>query len=455
MPDQPAYPLFFRVLAILNLLAGMTLIFFTCWFITGGLTRFYFITPAVAHIGLWLIISTFAWFLTSGKSVIFLYTTAASVLLFMSAIIYHFFFYKGGSEFEKIIVTTLAAFSVLYAVFNLIAARSRKAQSWKRLNSTLTGKSALLIVLLYLCTFSSGYSVYYLIPQPTEYYSTSLEDFIAEEASQDDPDDLNYSDIDNEAIIESGLAERTFNEDELLAIYENVVTEYEKKPEDWAFLEEGDSVVLNGITFREFIGGPIGLRWLILPAIAEFKKIKFSDTWEMIGSLHSEVRIFSSLTGGGPVTVNDEKVAAIEESWPGIPYENSFLHWAYSNFVPYPGDFIYDVEAQEIYDVVFRRFFRLMIESYYELNVLMDPEEEKDWYLTITDNAVEDLWNRYSSVLPAYIIERGGQYFAPELAIGFWLRRKIDGNEGVIFDGLSLIMHRFDSDWFSGFESEV
>ncbi|MBD3242698.1 MAG: hypothetical protein GF331_19055 [Chitinivibrionales bacterium] len=39
--------------------------------------------------------------------------------------------------------------------------------------------------------------------------------------------------------------------------------------------------------------------------------------------------------------------------------------------------------------------------------------------------------------------------FTPPMAMGFWLRRGIDGTDSVLWDGLSELMTRYDSDWGS------
>ena len=44
--------------------------------------------------------------------------------------------------------------------------------------------------------------------------------------------------------------------------------------------------------------------------------------------------------------------------------------------------------------------------------------------------------------------------FEPHMAFGFWLRRNLDGTHSQIFDGISIIMERFDSDWFENIQNK-
>ncbi len=133
-------------------------------------------------------------------------------------------------------------------------------------------------------------------------------------------------------------------------------------------------------------------------------------------------------------------------------YNSDIVVWTYTHMIPNPDDIISGRTSQEIYDVVFSRFFRLMTESYIYLNDAGIYEQEKNAYFK---NVIEKekyalgyLDNRFPEIFPQYGCQRGQSYWTEGMSFGFWLRRGIDGTDDEFWTGLKKVMLLYDKDWF-------
>ena len=57
------------------------------------------------------------------------------------------------------------------------------------------------------------------------------------------------------------------------------------------------------------------------------------------------------------------------------------------------------------------------------------------------------LKHRYQQVLPAYGDGIKSTDFGPPLAVGFWIRRSLDGTDKAFWNNLIYVLERFDGGW--------
>ncbi len=130
----------------------------------------------------------------------------------------------------------------------------------------------------------------------------------------------------------------------------------------------------------------------------------------------------------------------------------TFIKLAAEHLIPEPGDEIGDITCQEYYDYVFARFFRLLLASHYYLDYYRNFEEEVDMYQAYLDSggnyAPDYLAMRYEGALSEYAVpvdlEEYWAPFRPEAAVGFWLRRRMDGSESAVWEAVYAIMEKYD-----------
>jgi hypothetical protein len=105
----------------------------------------------------------------------------------------------------------------------------------------------------------------------------------------------------------------------------------------------------------------------------------------------------------------------------------------------------------------------MMAESYVWLKGQEDMQKEqrdycamvvksqsKDWDgATLEGSMLHYLEQRYKDALPDYALPPNGTDFLPEYAVGFWLRRSMDGTESAFWDNVLIILRRFDAKWLA------
>ncbi|MBM77623.1 MAG: hypothetical protein CL846_04015 [Crocinitomicaceae bacterium] len=151
------------------------------------------------------------------------------------------------------------------------------------------------------------------------------------------------------------------------------------------------------------------------------------------------------------IFVNHNKTVAWKKEF--CRYNPAFINWAIKNLIP-PKDFNIDGTSAQFVYKHYSRFFRLLTESYLYLN-------KNDSYSLQAQNYIKDvndgqdgldvLFGTYHYALEGYELPNESEVyspFEPHMAFGFWLRRNIDGSHDEIYDGLKIIMNRFDKRWF-------
>ncbi|MCA9667474.1 MAG: hypothetical protein KC503_17865 [Myxococcales bacterium] len=134
-------------------------------------------------------------------------------------------------------------------------------------------------------------------------------------------------------------------------------------------------------------------------------------------------------------------------------FNPAIVRWGYQKLIPNPNDRILGVRAQEIYKRVFSRFFRLMSAAYRYLKrkrggLAAEAKAYRTNLVGTRTDALTWLPQRYGGALPAFRTSAGSALTAP-MAIGFWLRRTLDGTAGELHKGLTKLMTLFDRGWWT------
>ena len=135
-------------------------------------------------------------------------------------------------------------------------------------------------------------------------------------------------------------------------------------------------------------------------------------------------------------------------------YNPYFINWVKNNLIPNP-DFVVNGKPMIHWYQYFKRFFRLMTESYFYTVKIIDYEHDKSEYqfsaIKSDFNGLDYLKKKYSGNLKGYEVPKELEIQSPfedYMAIGFWLRRGIDNTEDEFFGCLSYLMTQYDQAWF-------
>ncbi|MBN1150049.1 hypothetical protein JXA84_02380 [candidate division WOR-3 bacterium] len=133
-------------------------------------------------------------------------------------------------------------------------------------------------------------------------------------------------------------------------------------------------------------------------------------------------------------------------------YNPEIIIWGYQNLIPLPEDEFLDQTYREVYHRVFQRFFRMMTESFLYLERERNVEQEAELYrekvVLGRVDALLFLEDRYKGVLEEYQVRDGYSEWTVGMAIGFWLRRNLDGTDVYLWEGLTKLMKLYDGEWF-------
>jgi hypothetical protein len=164
------------------------------------------------------------------------------------------------------------------------------------------------------------------------------------------------------------------------------------------------------------------------------------------------------LTGVAPRNYADvEPIAALAgvpatlpSSLPFAAVNPELIAFARQRLLPSPDQWIDHVETQRAYDLVFRRFFRVMTLSVMVLLESSDVDGETADYLAATSrghDGIDWLENRYGGRIPELGGYADGTMMTAPMAAGFWLRRHADGSFAACWHGLREVLDRYDAVW--------
>lgn len=168
-------------------------------------------------------------------------------------------------------------------------------------------------------------------------------------------------------------------------------------------------------------------------------------TWETMFELLS-----------GMKTLKNEKHAWVPSNF--REYNPKFIEWAIRNLIPNTEAKIgYNTTAQDYYNDVYKRFFRLMAESYLYLENNDIESKSLEYELQLNENpnfeALSYLKENYGEVLNEYD-DRLDCALNAELCIGFWIRRNLKKQDKLIWRGFDVVLSQYDSEWFAETKSK-
>lgn len=135
-------------------------------------------------------------------------------------------------------------------------------------------------------------------------------------------------------------------------------------------------------------------------------------------------------------------------------YNPEIIVWGYENLIPSPEDRFRRETYRYVYQRVFKRFFRLMTESYLYLDKYCVIEDDSRKYKEIVVEgqfeALTYLDKEYGNLLSEYDYGTGYSYWTVGMSFGFWLRRHLDGTDEYVWEGLTKLMNLYDTEWFEG-----
>lgn len=224
------------------------------------------------------------------------------------------------------------------------------------------------------------------------------------------------------------------------------------------FLEESGSgdkkIVIKKRILRSYMGSPSGLvRYGSIIASAD--AFAGSDPEQFSAGNTTSLQKISGI----PVftkTENNDTVSMSRFYSQRFSYVNpDFVRWAFRYCIPDPSMKVAGVTCRDIYRVVFSRLFRMLTEA--RLLLVNEGIYEKeikaysDEIPTADFMGVFYLENRFASRLGEYQCTDQDVLppYQPWMAIGFWLRRGMDGSSDEIWRGITGFMERYDREWFN------
>jgi hypothetical protein len=137
-----------------------------------------------------------------------------------------------------------------------------------------------------------------------------------------------------------------------------------------------------------------------------------------------------------------------EKKRPFLFVNPQFIFWGVDHLIPtleYPPSY---AMVRRLIHQIYRRLFDLLSESRIHLYERMNVKAEKMEYalarLSPKFSEKTYLRNRYQNILQDKYPEKGEHIFQPADAIGFWIRREIDGTSSYVWGGLVHFRHIFD-----------
>jgi hypothetical protein len=136
------------------------------------------------------------------------------------------------------------------------------------------------------------------------------------------------------------------------------------------------------------------------------------------------------------------------DSLPFRKVNGTFVRWANDHLIPQPGEKILGYTYGELYKIAFARLFRVFTYGYIvlsrEYNVSSEISKYKKTVASDIVSGADYLTECYARHTP----DEGYVYsFGVSNAIGFWLRRTMDGSAKELWTGLQKILQLYDAKW--------
>jgi len=219
--------------------------------------------------------------------------------------------------------------------------------------------------------------------------------------------------------------------DQLIRIYEI----WFDSPYEYMFDYSQDYVRIAGRSYSQFAAGINGILFYggLVEGFADYLNDESSYFWSY--------EIIEKVSG----------IKVVLEEREFAYFNPDIIIWGSQNLIPDPTDRIHGKSCQLIYNVVFKRFFRLMTETYIYLNDEGIYHQERDLYyenvVINEDYGLGYLESRFNRVFPQYSSNSTDSPWTTGMAFGFWFRRSLDGTEDEIWIALDKMMMLYDGSW--------
>ena len=239
-----------------------------------------------------------------------------------------------------------------------------------------------------------------------------------------------------------------------LAALEQIYACWFKNPYDYMFASAGvpgEMVGIGGKNFAMFMGGISGIMdyGSLSECAGGFVGVKQKS--------YSDPTPIEHLAG---IPLYSERM---DDSQPFGFFNPELVKWGYTTMIPDPDSLIGGAAAQIIYDKVFKRFARVMAESYLylvdsgkyrdEMKAYWDLAKKPGGFKPYGYGGLDYLQSRFNSALPAYQVAWDGTKMTPQMAIGFWLRRGLDGTHEELWTGLTKALKQYDGVWYDSLKT--
>lgn len=231
---------------------------------------------------------------------------------------------------------------------------------------------------------------------------------------------------------------RAVGEKDLLAIIDH----WWRRPYSYMFDRGGQTqgLTVHGRHYGTFLGGIDGILKYggLAPAISMHLRKQRSS--------FGDLRPIERLSG---LRVHRRRSRTLKDF---SRYNPAIIRWGYQNLIPRPTARVAGHTCQRLYDAIFARFFRLMADSYQHLQRGQLWRKEQRAYLRAMKRrrfeGLAYLQRRHAGALPGYAVSANGTNFTAPMAVGFWVRRGIDGTARELWKGLTMVLQRYDRAWW-------
>lgn len=220
--------------------------------------------------------------------------------------------------------------------------------------------------------------------------------------------------------------------------------------------DDAKSIDINGKYVGEFKAGFKGLFLYsgLKDALSKLMYDRESDVSDFYG-----LSVYKNFSGGKELFTTGEEYFYSWDEGEVVPfhsYNPEIIKWGVKNLIPSPKTKIGDKTAQQVYDVVFKRFCRLMVESYTYLEQ-NDFQKEADQYQSLMNvdqfDGLSYLSGKFQDALTSYNYTDDYSSLQPHMALGFWLRRRLDNTDNEFLEGFTKILSMYDNEWFKKLNS--
>lgn len=223
----------------------------------------------------------------------------------------------------------------------------------------------------------------------------------------------------------------------------------------YMFEPSEDTLHIGENTFGKYVGGfkGIGLYSGLHFAVSQHVKNRDSIQGNLYGSFY-DITSYNKLLPE-PLFLEDYNRAktfgSIKNGVQGFgKYNSKMVAYLAKNFIPAPNDSITHTSNQVLYSVIFEQFARVLTGSYLYIEKKGFKEETAAYsaIFNTKKNGFTYLKETYKDVVLSEPFTFSFSEMTPQIAIGFWLRRDIDGSKKEFWKGLSKVMYLYDKEWF-------